>query len=797
MDIPNSVKPEDLGVKLTVHTVEIDSVSTQADKFRNIVVGKVLETSKHPDADKLKLAKVDVGEKEPLKIVCKAPNLETGQTVVVALPGTSLPNGLLIEERQVRGEFSQGMMCAEDELGVGDDHSGIMVLEDNVRPGKPFSEYLKVDDVAFEVDNKSITNRPDLWGHLGIAREISAFLDSKTTKAFKDSFTGSISSDKNSQELNIKIENKEKCRRYSAVKIEGLSVKQSPKWVAERLAVAGMRPINNIVDATNYAMLELGQPLHAFDFEAVNDICVREAKKGEKIETLDGEERSLDTSMLVIAGGGKPIAIAGIMGGKSSEVNMDTKAIILESANFEPVNIRRTSSKLGLRSESSMRFEKSLDPSMTEAALAKCLKILKETCPKAKVASRVFDENNSDTEEKRIEVDFDRIRKRIGDDIPDKKIEDILVRLGFSVERSDDSLTVVVPPWRSSKDISIEEDIVEEVIRVYGYDRLRTEPPVVPMKAPLINEKKMLERKVKNLLARGARMNEVHNYSFTSEAKLKKLDIKPSDYISLVNPISNEHTLLRQNLFSNMLDSVRVNQAGYENISLFEIGDVYMDAESGIQKSPESPGSLPYQERRLSLVEASNEKEDIFRKLKGKVEYLLSYFRLDIRYEVPEMTPEWANKEAYAVIKVKDRYLGFIFQPGDRTLKEAGIKKKTALAELDFSEFFKLASSVENKKYKEPPKYPSIERDLAFVVDSKVLYNDIKEEIESFDELISDVRLFDIYQGENIGKDKKSLAFHISYRSDERTLRSEEVEDIANRLSKKLEEKLGAHIRDF
>ncbi len=796
MDIPKGLSSKELGVKLTIHTVEVDGVETQADKFENIVVGKVLSVKDHPDADRLRLSEVDAGVGQTLHIVCGAPNLEEGQKVAVALVGSELPNGLVIEERKVRGEMSQGMICAEDELGLGEDHSGIMVLDKSAKVGKPLADHLKMDDVAFEIDNKSITNRPDLWGHLGMAREIAVFLEKKTTKKFKEILEGKIAS-KSQQELNIKVEDKELCPRYSAVKIEGLAVKESPKWIKDRLTVAGMRPINNIVDATNYVMLELGQPLHAFDAGKVEDIIVRRAKKGEKMETLDGEERELDPSMLLIGDKKQALAVAGVMGGKDSEVGVDTRSILLESANFEPVNIRRTSTKLGLRTESSMRFEKALNPEMTMPALARCLAILKETCPKAKVASQAFDLYNSNKEKKVIEVDMDWLNGKVGQELKEDKVGSILTGLGFTIDKDGRNWKIGVPSWRATKDIDIKDDIVEEVVRIYGYDHLETKAPLVPMKAPIENKERVFERKVKGLLAGGARMSEVYNYSFVSEDKLKKLKITPSSYIRLANPISNIHTLLRQHLFTNMLDNVKTNQARYERVSLFEIGNIYLDSQGGVNKDPDGAENLPYQEKKIGFLEAGSEKDDVYKKVKGKLEYLAESLGVSCSYEVSEMTPDWADKATYAPVKMGERDIGFVFRSQKGVLNKLGIKKEVAIAELSLSELVDIHSNSKADEYKEPAKYPAIERDLAFVVDSKVLYNDIKKEIEEFDELVSEVELFDVYEGDNLGKDKKSLAFHIRYQANDRTLESAEAERLADKICKELEEKYEAKIRDF
>ncbi len=806
VDVPKNITPEELGLKLTMHTVEIDEVINQTNQFDKVVVGKVLSVKKHPGADRLNLAKVDVSKKEPLEIVCGASNLKNGQLVPVALIGAVLSGDFKIEAREVRGEKSEGMICAEDELGLGDDHEGIMVLEKRAKVGQKFSDYLKLKDTIFDVDNKSITNRPDLWGHVGMAREIAVFLESKNTKKFDSILENKLKGGDSLEQINVKVEDKDLCPRYMAVKVEGVEIKKSPEWIKTRLQAIGMRPINNIVDVTNYVMIELGQPMHAFDSNQVPEIVVRRAKKGEIIKTLDGTDRKLDLDMLVIADSKNPIAIAGVMGGENSEVNDKTNSIVLESANFEPVSVRKTSTKLGLRSEASMRFEKSLDPNMCEFALARAVELLKKTCPKAKVVSAVADVSNFNLNQGPIEIGMKWINKRLGEELTEEKIISILNRLGFRVEVKEGSmLNVITPTWRATKDIEIKEDLLEEVARIYGYDNLKPKMPRVFIDTPAENKEKKLEREIKNILYLGAGLNEVSNYSFLGEEKLKKLKINDSEHIKLKNPISNVHTILRKNLFTNLLDNIKTNQAKQEQISLFEIGSIFWDTPGKINKDNTKNENLPWEEKHLGLIEAGEAKDGVYEKVKGTLEYLLDSFSLDVKYEVVETLPEWADKKTFAKIIVggtltssaQAEEVGFVSKIEKNVLISLGIKKEVAVVEVSFTKIFDLILSLGAKIYKEGTKFPGVERDLAFVVSDKVLYNNIKVEIEKFDELIYRVELFDVYQGKNLEKGKRSLAFHVTYLSDEKTLTSEEVDELQKKLVKNLKDKFEAKIRDF
>ena len=348
VEIPKGLSPEELGEKLTLHTVEIDGVEDQAKNLDKVVIGKILEVKTHPNADKLRLARVDVKE-EVLDIVCGAPNIEAGQMVPVALVGAIMPNGLQIKESKIRGEVSRGMLCAEDELGLGEDHEGIMILDEKAKLGHNLAEYLGYDDVLFEVDNKSITNRPDLWGHYGYARELRAFLNTKVTADFDRIAKLELPTGQSEEAIKVKVDDHRLCPRYMAVKIDKIEIAPSPKWLSDRLIAVGVRPINNIVDITNYIMYELGQPMHAFDGDKVGGILVRCAKKGEAITTLDEEVRKLTEEDIVITDGKDPIAIAGVMGGLNSEIDTQTSSIILESANFDFLSVRKTSTRLGLR----------------------------------------------------------------------------------------------------------------------------------------------------------------------------------------------------------------------------------------------------------------------------------------------------------------------------------------------------------------------------------------------------------------------------------------------------------------
>lgn len=816
--LPRSLTAEDLAAKLTYHTVEVEKIINQADQYNQVVVGKILKIEKHPNADRLQLVQVSIGSKE-LSIVCGASNIEIGQLVPVALIGAQLPNGAVIQSAEVRGAKSEGMLCAPDELGLGDDHSGILILGKNAKVGEPLAKFLGLNQVVLEVDNKSLSNRPDLWSHQGVARELAAIFNGRFTPytAGKKALSKIEVKDR----LEVRVENFELCPRYMAIVLSGIKIEPSPAWLAKRLVAIGARPINNLVDITNYVMFELGQPLHAFDRTLVDTIVVRPAKDGETIETLDGEKRILDKERLVIADSKKPLAIAGVMGGATSEISADTHTVIIESANFNFNSIRKTSQKLNLRTESSMRFEKGLDRDLTEAGIMRAVELIKKLCPQARIISGLIDQRAVKPEAKHLELNFLWLERLLGVNLKPSLISQILTNLGFGVKparhasaqaaslrlasgpagdaggEKEKGLSVTVPSWRATRDIEIAEDLAEEVARIYGYNNIPARLPSVQMKPPELIPEGQLIRKIKTLLAGGAAMTEVYNYSFVGEEQLKKLFIDSKTHLALANPLASNQTLLRQSLAPNLLDNIKTNQPRYPEIALFEIGSVFFSSEGEELKDNSSSDRLPYQEKRLGLVLANDGKGDLFRQLKGLVEHLLENFGLAIEWRGSEIAPAWAEGQMSAEVIVGGKMLGTLNMLGAKIGKSLGLKKQVALCEISLPQLSQAINRTSARQFEEFEKYPPLTRDLAFVVDAKILYSDIRQEIAQTSELIRRVEFFDVYQGGKLGAKNKSLAFHVIYQASDRTLTSMEVDELEKRIVKRLEEKFGAKIRNF
>ena len=800
VSLPRSLKPEALGELLTKHVVEVDEVIRPADKYEKVVVGRIAEIRKHPNADRLKIALVDTGA-DKLSIVCGADNIKGGQFVPVALPGAVLPGGTEIKAAEVRGELSAGMLCAEDELGLGDNHTGIMILDKGAKIGKNFGEYLGLDDVVFAIDNKSLTHRPDLWSHTGIAREIAAVLG--TSFKFTEPRPKTFEPAGETASFRVKIEDFSLCPRYMALVMGDIRIASSPKWLEERLVAVGVRPINNIVDVTNYVMLELGQPLHAFDRSLVDEIIVRRAAAGEAIETLDGVARRLENDMLVIADSQKPIAVAGVMGGANSEISDAASSVVIESANFDFISVRRTAQKLGLRTEASIRYEKSLDPSLCEAGLKRAAELIKKVCPTAKIMSKIVDEKKYTINQGPVNLDPAWLNARLGEAVPPERSKEILARLGFALDEKNGVWSVTVPTWRAGRDIRSPEDLLEEVARVYGYDRLPPRLPLVEMKPPAPNEEKKFERAVKRCLSGAPAFYETENSPFASEAALAKLGIDHSAHWRLANPLSLNEVLLRQSLVPGLLNNLRTNQARYAQICVFEAGGVYLSTESEILKKCDSEEKLPYQERRLGLAAAGEGRGYGFYRVKAAVDALLEdVYPLQARPEerylalAEEIRPAWAESGAAASIFLAGKMIGTVCAIDPGCARKVGLKKEAAAAEISLKTLFEICRDAGEKQFIDFPKFPPAVRDLALVAKSKVRAADLMGEIRGFDPLVADVELFDSYAGGKLGPEERNLAFHIVYQSD-RTLTSDEVDLLQQKLVRALAEKFAVKIRDF
>ena len=777
-----------LAEKITRGGIEVEGVEYLAEEMSNVVVGYVVSKEKHPDAEKLNVCQVNVGEEENLQIVCGAPNVDAGQYVIVAKVGAKLP-GIKIKKAKLRGVESQGMICSLAELGLSKSvvpknyQEGIYVFETEQELGSDVVEVLGLNDYILDL---SITpNRADALSMRGLTYELGALYNNKV--GFND-----VEKEENYEatSLQVAIES-DSCRNYVGQIVKNVEVKSSPLWLQTRLMNSGIRPINNIVDITNYVLLEFGQPMHAFDKDLVGDkIVVRDAKEGEVLETLDGEERKLQTSDLVITDGTRAIALGGVMGGKNTEVSEETKNIILESAYFNPTTVRRTSAAHGLRSDSSARFEKGIDPNMQKAALARAVELILELCPNAVVESSVGVVNKE--EEKVVEITTSYINNYLGITLSTEEIAGILEGLSFTVEVTGENLVVKVPTRRP--DISIKQDLVEEVIRIYGYDNLASTLPKFSKttKGGLTYSQRM----VRDLRAVYASLgfNDTINYSLVSEEEATGYTLEDHHKVRLLMPMTETHSTLRQSLVPGLLNTVQYNVARKQkDLKLLEIGRVFFGSGDDNIQPKETlylSAALTGEERATKWLKESSSLD--FFAAKGYLEVVFDRLGLDEKVTYKKSKLEGMHPGRFAEVYLGEKRIGFIGEVHPQVADKLGLNT-TYVFEINLDEV--ISESKVKPKYEEVTKYPEITRDIAMLVDVKDEYQNIYNVIESVNsKLITKVELFDLYVGAELLVGKKSLALTITYSDKQKTLTDEEVTAVHDKVLSALTE-YGAIIR--
>ena len=758
-----------LAEKITRGGIEVEGVEYLAEEISGVVVGYVESKEKHPDAEKLNVCQVNVGEEENLQIVCGAPNVDAGQYVIVATVGAKLP-GIKIKKAKLRGVESQGMICSLAEFGLSKSvvpknyQEGIYVFETEQELGSDVVEVLGLNDYILDL---SITpNRADALSMRGLTYELGALYNNKVD--FKDV---EKEEDYEATSLQVAIES-DSCRNYVGQVVKNVEVKSSPLWLQTRLMNSGIRPINNIVDITNYVLLEFGQPMHAFDKDLVGDkIVVRDAKEGEVLETLDGEERKLQTTDLVITDGTRAIALGGVMGGKNTEVSEETKNIILESAYFNPTSVRRTSAANGLRSDSSARFEKGIDPNMQKAALARAVELILELCPNAVVESSVGVVNKVD--DKVVEITTSYINNYLGIILSTEEIVAILEGLSFKVEVSGEDLVVKVPTRRP--DISIKQDLVEEVIRIYGYDNLASTLPKFSKttKGGLTYSQRM----VRDLRAVYASLgfNDTINYSLVSEEEATQYTLEDHHKVRLLMPMTETHSTLRQSLIPGLLNTVQYNVARKQkDLKLLEIGRVFFGSGDDNIQPKETvylSAALTGEERSTKWLKESSTLD--FFAAKGYLEVVFERLGLEEKVTYKKSTLEGMHPGRFAEVYLGEKRIGFIGEVHPQVADKLGLNT-TYVFEINLDEV--ISEGKVKPKYEEVTKYPEITRDIAMLVDVKDEYQNIYNVVESVNsKLITKVELFDLYVGAELLVGKKSLALTITYSDKQKTLTDEEV----------------------
>ncbi len=744
----------------------------------NLVIGEVISCLPHPDSDHLHVCKVNVG-KEILNIVCGAPNVREGIKVIVALAGAHLPGGE-IKKGVIRGQESNGMLCSIEELGLEHkfltekDINGIHELSLDAPVGEDPIKYMELDDEV--IDFELTSNRGDLLSILGMAYEIGALYNKKVKDidlSFKEN-----NEDINEQfSLDIKTSN---CPLFLVKKVKNVTIKESPLFIKNRLIASGIRPINNVVDISNYVMLETGQPLHYYDADRLgNKIIVRMANDEEKLTTLDNVERTLSNNDIVIATDKEAVGLAGVMGGLTTEIENDTVNIIIESAIFDATSIRKTSKKV-LRSEASSRFEKGLDPKRTYMAMLRSCHLL-EKYADATIVGGLVEYNTLNIEDKKIDITFDKINKVLGINIPNQEIISILERLGFSVKNNNDYITVTVPTRRI--DISIQEDLIEEVGRIYGIDKIQGKELVLPVKPGNSNKN---NRIIRNKLA-SLGLNEVLSYSLIAEPEVHKFTNDTFEHIKVLDPMSEDRNTLRYSLIPSLLNIYNYNKArNKKDISIYEIGKGFYKKDGHY-----------YEESKLAVLMTGEYASGLysikvdFYVIKGILEELLDYLGYNNRYSlVVSDIPNELHPGVAATINVSGENVGMIGKIHPNVTKDDIYVMEINLDKL-------LAFKVKRMQYKELSKYPAISRDMAFVVKKNILASDIISIIKkTCGKLLVDVSVFDVYEGENVGHDEKSIALNLTFQDQNRTLSDEEVMDLFNKAIKEVESKLNAVLRD-
>ncbi len=791
--IDTGLSDTEIADKLTLTGLEVEEVTTSGTDFEGVVVGEVLSVKKHPNADKLTLCEVNTGS-ESVQIVCGAPNVAAGQKVAVATVGTVLPvelpdgNPFKIKKSKIRGEVSLGMICAEDELGTGTDHSGILVLDNSLKPGTPFAEVQgSTKDTVLEIG--LTPNRPDAACHAGTARDLYAVTgETFTSPAEKVRLPETTHKPDGNPDVRITIEDEHLCRRYVGIVMKGIEVKESPAWVQQRLQAIGLRPRNAVVDATNYVLHELGQPLHAFDLNmlAGPEIRVKSFDKVTTFTTLDEVERKVPAGSLFICDAEKPVAVAGVMGGINSEIQDSTRDILIESAWFNPVSVRKTSRELALQTDSSYRFERGVDPTITLKAALRCAELIQKWCG-GELSGPAVDIHPVPYSAPEVELRPDRVNRYLGTDLPVSRMKEILERLGFSPSEKNDLLVCRIPGYRP--DVSMETDLIEEVARIYDYNNIPTtgritfaRPPVIPFEEAFIND-------VRTACVK-AGLQELYNNSLLP-SKVKKAGDE-NLLIPTLNPISQDQAVLRPDLSFGFLKTAAYNfNRKASGIQAFEIGRIFRKGKgTWVEGSDETTSLLiGIAGNKYRQHWTRPETPYRFHDLKALTDSLFAQLRVS---ELIETTAE----ENLIIFQSKRGQIGTAYKVSPERAAAFDLDKEACIAEINLSLLAELVSGLDQVRYRPVPKFPGFEYDIALITDSAVSAGELEVGIRrKAGKTLKDVQVFDVFEGKQLADGQKSIAFRLSFQSPEKTLTMNDVEPAVNRVTKHLEKTFGAQLR--
>ena len=800
VQLPADADLKKLAYDLTMSTVEVEDATDLGASFHDMVVGVINTIEQHPNADKLKVCKTDIGGRVE-DIVCGGSNLREGMKVAVALPGAMCKwhgEGDLVEikKSKLRGVDSYGMICGAVEIGLADlfptkEEAHILDLSDFDAPaGTPLADALDLNDIILEIDNKSMTNRPDLWGHYGIAREIAALYDLPMVE-----FPHFDRNVENTSGFHVTVEDAERCPRMIGTQIENVCVKPAPYWMQVRIWKTGMRPINALVDITNYVMLATGQPSHAYDSDHIaGHIIVRRAKAGETLTLLNGKELPLSTDDLTIADDADIVGLAGVMGGAKDSILPTTSKVILEIANFQAAGIRRTALRYDNRTEASARYEKAIDPERCDQALDLSMQLFSDLYPEMKVTGLV-NEYPRHLKQAEIDVPLSWLERRLGKRLSPDEIKHKMELLGYGITFNGDNMHVVVPTWRSTGDVSIQADIMEEVARMYGYENFEAEPITTTFDGAINQLDKDLERRIKEYLAIRCGMQEIFTYPWMEESYVNAVLQSTEGILSLSTPPSPAERFVRSSLLPNLCKAVVKNERYFTEFSLFETAQVFKDADYSAPYDPRE--LLPSQRKNIAgaFVAPAKDVTALFRRAKGAVEQMPRYTHMEGFTFRQEEKPLWADDVVWLNICLGDKRIGNLALLNKKSSMACGIKNMNVmLFQLDQDSLVPLKSRTNT--FTHLAEYPMTDYDISLLVDGSVQWKDVAQTVRGIkSELLHGAAFVDEYRGKQVPAGKKSLTLRLAIGSKDKTLTSAEIEEVASGVLNKIAKRFGAELR--
>ncbi|MBR2990145.1 MAG: phenylalanine--tRNA ligase subunit beta [Solobacterium sp.] len=794
VDLPADLTPAQIAYDMTLRTVEVESTENTGDKFHDIIAAEVLEVKDHPNADALRICIVDIGEEKPVQIVCGGSNLYPGEHVVVCKPGAEVywhgeSELVKIKETKMRGEYSYGMICGADEVFLTDlfpesrEHIIVDLKDIPCTPGQNIADVLGLNDTIIEIDNKSLTNRPDLWGHYGIARELAGIYGCELKPLPK------IELDPDLPAYDVEIKEPGKCRRFTATEIENLYVKESPMWMKTLITNCGMRPINAIVDITNYVMMAVGQPSHAYDRTHVDGrkIVVRNAYKDEKLVLLDQNELDLTEDDLVVCDAYGPMNLAGIKGGIKDSVLPDTTGIILEIANFTAQTVRKTGARFNEKTDAAMRYEKNLDTQRVDDGLALSLQLFRELYPECRIVAHA-DDYPVVTQQEHIDVAQEFLDVRLGKALGRETIEGVLKGVGYEVEFENGIYHVTVPVWRSTGDVSIKDDVLGDIARLLSFESFEEQPLTVKFENSVIQRDVTLERRLREYLAYRCGFNEIFTYPWVDDKYIRAAKVDMEKSVRLATPPSEELAVLRSSLVPGMLESIVKNLRYFTSFRMFEVAQAF---EKGVYHESTETETLPVHRKYMTGCIVGKDARQIFYQMKGVLETMASYCHMEEMIMVQEVQPAWADRNAWLNLKVGNACVGSFGLLSVSTMNDAKIKRTNAAVfeiNVDLLKPFASRTNV----FEHLPLYPLVEKDLSVIVDETVTWKQIQEAIGG---KVKELEFKEEYRGNQVPEGKKSIMLRVKIGNDDSTMTSEQIDKKMETILKTLHKRVGAELR--